>query len=183
MDILHLIDNAASDTHSRNVALISEMMARKAGYSDAESRIIAQAALFHDAGKIEIPGHILNKPSALTPDEYDIVKTHTTAGYKRLNKAAQILALASVASLQHHEHADGHGYPDSIAGSETHPYSKLIACADVADALFSHRTYKNPWNINIIRAYFTEQSGKQFDPAMVRVLFSIMDKVQALYQK
>jgi HD-GYP domain-containing protein (c-di-GMP phosphodiesterase class II) len=158
------------------------MMAVKAGYSYAESELIAQAAYFHDVGKAAIPARILSKPSALTPQEFNIIKTHTTIGSKQISDAAKVLALASIVALQHHEHMDGNGY-QHLVGSDIHPYTKLIECADVLDALLSRRVYKDPWDIPSIRAYFTTQSGKQFDPAMVNVLFSILDDVLALYGK
>ena len=179
--VLQKLMDSTQDGHSRRVSLISGLLAEKAGYPKAEIEIITQAALLHDVGKIAIPGYILNKPSGLTPDEYEIIKSHTTTGYKQLNEAARILALAAVAARQHHEHTDGYGYPDGINGSEIHPYSKLIAVADVFDALYSRRAYKEPWEIERIRAYFTEQAGKQFDRELAMLLLSIIADVQAVY--
>lgn len=181
MDLFSLTSNADCD-HSRKVSQISRLMAHKAGYSKNEIEIISQAAWFHDVGKSDIPECILNKPSKLTPDEYEIVQTHTTNGYRQINEAARILSLAAVVAREHHEHVNGDGY-FNLTGREMHPYSKLVACADVFDALRSRRVYKDPWSIDKIRDLFAEQSGKHFDTAMVSVLFSIMDDVLTLYQK
>jgi putative nucleotidyltransferase with HDIG domain len=180
MDLENLI-GGTRDGHSRRVSEISGLLAEKAGYPMAEIELIKQAALLHDTGKDDIAEHLINKPSRLTPDEYDIVKSHTTIGYKQLNEAARILALAAVVARQHHEHADGYGYPDGITGSEMHPYSKIIAVADVFDALYSRRPYKEPWDIERIRAYFTEQAGEQFDREAAMLLLSIIADVQAVY--
>jgi len=179
MDLQSLIKNANFD-HSRKVSQISGMMARKAGYSEAESRIIEQAGLYHDVGKSALPIEILNKPGALTPSEYEIIKTHTILGCKQITEAVQILSVAALVAQQHHEKADSTGYYH-LSCKETHPYARLVSCADVMDALYSRRAYKNSWDIAKIREYFTAQSGKQFDPEMVNVLFSIMDDVLKLY--
>jgi len=180
-ELLELMKNADNE-HSRMVSKISGMMAKKAGYSESRSRIIEQAGFYHDVGKSEIPPCILDKPSALTTDEFETVKTHTTIGCSKLNEAACIFTLASVVANQHHERVDGHGYPHELNGNEILPYSKLIACADVFDALMRKRPYKESWDISKIRNYFTEQSGKQFDPVMVEILFSIIDDVLKLYE-
>jgi putative nucleotidyltransferase with HDIG domain len=179
---LQTLSNSAGRGHSRRVSAISGLLADRAGYSQAESQVIAQAALLHDCGKAYIPADILYKPSALTPGEYGIIKTHTDIGCELLNEAAQLLATAAIVAKQHHEYINGSGYHHMLGG-EIHPYAKLIACADVFDALYSRRPYKEPWDISKIQAFFTEQSGKHFDPAMVHALFSVIDKVLALYQK
>ena len=180
MDLLKLL-NDANFVHSQQVAKISEMMAEKAGYSQPEIKMISQAALFHDIGKAAIPLVILNKPSALTPDEYEIIKTHTAVGCKQITEAIQILTVAAILAQQHHEHAgSGLGYY-RMAGADIHPYAKLVAVADVYDALVARRPYKAPWCAEKVKGYFTEQSGKQFEPEMVTILFGIWDEVQALH--
>ena len=181
MQVSQLLKDTEFD-HSRKVSQISGLMAQKAGYSQDESRIIAECALFHDVGKCAVPAQILSKPATLTPDEYEIVKTHAAIGYKRLCEAAQILGLAAKVAIDHHEHVDGCGYPHGITSNEMHKYAKIVACADVMDALYSRRAYKEPWNIPQIRDYFTARAGKQFDPAMVKILFCIMDDVLKLYE-
>ena len=169
------LTNSADTEHSRKVSQISGLMAEKAGYSQDESQSISQAALYHDVGKSSIPAYILNKPAALTPDEYDIIKTHTAIG-------AEILTVAAILAEQHHERIDGNGY-HRLSSGKIHPYAKLVACADVFDALYSHRAYKKPWDMAKIREYFNAQAGTQFNPAMVQVLFSIIEDVLNLYKR
>ena len=178
IDLLEFL-NKVNNEHSRNVSKISKLIAKKAGYSEKESNIIAQAAFFHDAGKIFLHPDILNKPTALTLKEYEIIKTHTKIGYEKLNEAAQILAFAAIVANEHHENIDGTGY-NGLTGSKLHDYSKIVACADVADALLSHRIYKKPWCIEKVKSYFTEQSGKKFAPEIVNILHNIIDDVLIL---
>jgi len=180
MDLLKLIDNTNYE-HSRQVSEISKLMAKKAGYSQAESRIIAQAALYHDIGKVAIPPCILNKPASLTPDEYEIVKTHAAVGCKQITEAVQVLTIAAIIAQQHHEYQNGCGYY-RLSGDDIHPYAKLVAVADVFDALYSKRAYKKAWNMRKIREHFTEQTGKQFDAEMVSLIFSIIKDVLELYK-
>ena len=178
---LQRLHNSANRGHSRRVSAISGLIAERVGYPQAESRIIAQAALFHDCGKSEIPAQVLYKPSVLTPGEYRMIKTHTTIGYRLLNDAARILTAAAFVAGHHHERMDGTGY-HNLSSHEIHPYARLVACADVFDALYSRRAYKKPWDMAKIRAFFTEQSGKQFDPTIVHVLFNVMDDILNQYE-
>lgn len=179
MELLNLIKSANTD-HSRRVSQISGLMAQRAGFSQDESRIIAEAALFHDVGKAAIPQSILNKSCELTPDEFEIIKTHTTAGAARLREAAGMLSLAAVLAEQHHERIDGTGY-HSLSAGEIHTHAKLVACADVFDALYSRRPYKEPWEMEKILRYFNGQAN-QFDPAMVKTLLNAIVDILALYQ-
>ncbi len=178
---LQRLMDGAKYNHSRQVSIISELLAKKAGLSPFERRVVSQAALLHDVGKEEIPRRILNKPAALTPEEFEIVKTHTAIGFERIAEAAQILTVAAVIAREHHEHENGHGYYH-MTGTDIHPYAKLVAVADVFDALYSRRAYKDPWSVEKIRAYFTEQAGKQFDTDTVVLLFGILDEILPLYE-
>ena len=181
MELLKLI-NSANFEHSHMVSQISRLMAKKSGLSSGERDIVTQAAIYHDVGKSIIPQSILNKPGFLTPAEFAIVKTHTDAGYKQITDAIQTLTIAALIARDHHERQDGFGYYQ-MSGKEIHPYAKLVAVADVFDALYSRRAYKEPWSVERIRDHFIEQTGKQFDGQMVELLFSILDEVLSLYQK
>lgn len=158
MDMTRLVQSTQFE-HSRQVARISTLLARLAGYSSAETEVIGQAALFHDIGKTAIPAAILNKPGALTPEEYAVIKTHTAIGQERL---------------------DGSGYL-RMEDKDIHPYAKLIAVADVFDALVSRRSYKEPWSIDRTGAYLQDLAGIQFECRIVALLLSNMDQVLALY--
>jgi len=165
--------------HSRNVAKISKLVALNAGYSEDEALIIEQAALLHDCGKTAISPNILNKPGALTPEEFEIVKTHTEAGYKQIMDVVKILTVAASVAKEHHERLNGKGY-FSVPGSRISPYSRLISVVDVFDALVSHRAYKEPWNISKAIAYLLEHN-EQFDRDIVKYLINITNDIIPLY--
>ena len=181
MDLFDILENTKY-AHSHQVSKISKLMADKAGYSRDESHIIEQAALYHDIGKSAIPPDILKKPGALTSAEYEIVKTHAALGSNQISEAVQVLRIAALVAQQHHEHENGMGY-HHLPSEKVHPYAKLVSVADVFDALYSRRSYKEPWELQRIREYFLEQAGKQFDRQMVLLIFSIMDDVLALYPR
>jgi putative nucleotidyltransferase with HDIG domain len=168
--------------HSRQVSKISALLAQRAGYAQDEVMVIEQAALYHDIGKTDIPSEILNKPGALTQMEYEIVKTHTALGYERIAEAAKTLTIAAMVCREHHERPDGSGY-SGMTATGIHPYSKLIAVADVFDALYSRRAYKESWGIPEIRRYFSEQSGTQFDAEIVQILLLAVENILALYRE
>jgi HD-GYP domain-containing protein (c-di-GMP phosphodiesterase class II) len=179
---LHTLVAGARYAHSRQVARISALLAEKAGFEPRETAVITQAAELHDIGKTALPPELLNKPGALTAGEFELVKTHTTLGCQQITDAIDILIVAALVANQHHEHIGGNGYI-GLAGEDIHPYARLIAVADVFDALYSRRAYKEPWDIERIRAYFTEQSGKQIDAEVVRCLFDAMGEILALYNE
>jgi len=160
--------------HSKQVSKLSALLAQLAGYSAEEVSVIEQAALYHDIGKVSIPPEILNKPAQLTPEEFAIVKTHTQSGHDQISEAIKVLTVAAIVAQEHHERVDGSGYM-CLPGKEIHPYAKLIAVADVYDALLSKRVYKRGWCDTEIRQYFKEQSGKQFDADAVSLLFALLD--------
>ena len=172
--------NSTNFEHSQTVSQISRLMADKAGFSENEREVIAQAGLCHDVGKAAIPVDILDKPSSLTPAEYEVVKTHTAAGHAQITKTIESLSIAAIVALQHHEHIDGLGY-GHLAGADIHPYAKLVAVADVFDALYSRRSYKEPWDVERIKEYFAQRAGRQFDKGAVSLLFSILGDVLPLY--
>ena len=138
------INNADEYTynHSVNVALYSLFISRWLGYSQDEIKNVIEAGLLHDVGKLKIPHSILNKKGRLTTEEYEVVKTHTSIGYELSAAIPNLDEGIREAILCHHEREDGSGYPKGIKGSELNDYSKIIAVADVYDALTSERTYK-----------------------------------------
>jgi len=167
--------------HSHQVSRISALLAENSGYSAEDTSVIEQAALYHDIGKTDISEQILNKPGALTPDEFAVVKTHTTNGYNKITDTISILTVAAEVCRDHHERLDGTGY-GGVAGSGIHPFIRLITVADVFDALYSKRAYKAAWGVPEILAFFQAQSGTQFDEGVVLLLFSIIDKILLLYR-
>jgi len=167
--------------HSRKVAQISGILAKHAGFSPVEAEIIEQAAIFHDVGKSCVPESILQKNGALTPEEYEIIKTHTVLGAQQINGVRQMLSAADTIAACHHERIDGKGYPRGLCGVEIHPYARLIGVVDVFDALASKRSYKDAWSLNDVCGYLRQNAGTQFDREYVELLMELIDTVSTLY--
>lgn len=128
--------------HSLQVAIYSIAIAREMKYTSDEIRQIGIGAMLHDVGKMLIPQDILNKPGLLTNEEYDIMKLHTKYGFDLLRNLHTISLLSAHCAFQHHERLDGSGYPRGLVDFEIHPYAKIIAVADVFDAVTSNRVYR-----------------------------------------
>ncbi|BDI07855.1 HD-GYP domain-containing protein [Sphaerotilus microaerophilus] len=135
---------------------------------------LAKSAPLHDIGKVGIPDHILLKPGKLTPAEWEVMKTHARLGAAAIEQAereatrpVEFLVLAKEIAHHHHERWDGTGYPDGLAGDAIPVSARLMALADVFDALISRRVYKEPFSPEVARAMIVEQSGRQFDPDVV----------------
>lgn len=144
-DMLHNMRTVgdAVYAHSLNVALISRAIGKWLQLNKADLDILTLAGLLHDIGKTQIPEDILNKPGKYTPEEWELVKSHTLAGNKLLyNKGFN--SRIPLAALQHHERADGSGYPRGLAGDEIDDFASIIAIADVYDGMTCTRSYKDP---------------------------------------
>lgn len=128
-------------SHSMNVAVICGMIGRWLGYTGQECKNLVLAGLLHDIGKTQIPMEIIRKPSALSPLEMDTMKLHSTRGFK-LIKELELPSSVLYAVLQHHEREDGSGYPLQVTGDKIHPFAKIVAVADVYDAITSDTTYR-----------------------------------------
>lgn len=162
--------------HVRRVAEYSKLLALKAGLPEAEAELLKQASPMHDIGKVAIPDAILNKPGALTDKEMEVMKRHAQIGYEMLcHSERPILKTAAIVAGQHHEKWDGTGYPKGLAGQDIHIYGRITMLADVFDALGSRRCYKEPWSDEDIFRYLREQSGKMFDPNLVKLFFDNLE--------
>ncbi|MFP3918563.1 HD-GYP domain-containing protein [Lysinibacillus telephonicus] len=128
--------------HSFQVTLYSIAIAKELGYSSEDLRVIGIGAMLHDIGKLVIPPDILFKEGSLTDDEYEVIKQHTRFGFDILRNLHTVSLLVAHCAFQHHERIDGSGYPRGISGAEMHPYAKIIAVADVFDAVTSNRVYR-----------------------------------------
>lgn len=135
------------------------------------------AARLHDIGKIAVPDAILLKPGKLTPEEFEVVKTHTTLGAEILSgSSSPIIQLAEEVALTHHERWDGTGYPSGAGGNDIPLGGRIVTIADVFDALISARTYKHSWTVDEAVAYVVEGRGAQFEPRMVDAFVRVMAK-------
>jgi len=168
--------------HVSRVGYYSRMLARCAGESEESQEIIFNAAPLHDIGKIGISDIILTKPTALSPAEESSMQKHPEIGYTMLRDAeSQYLKAGAVISLAHHEKFDGTGYPGKLKGNDIHLYGRIVAIADVFDALCSRRPYKEPWPMDRILAHLREQRGRHFDPVLLDHFLDRMDEVMTIF--
>lgn len=166
--------------HVKRVAEYSRLLALLSGLDDYEADMIAMASPMHDIGKVGIPDAILHKKARLTPDEFEIMKTHVTIGHEMLKHSQRpIMQTAAIIALQHHEKWDGSGYPAAVEKEDIHVYGRITALADVFDALGSKRCYKDVWADEEILALISQESGLHFDPRLVELFFENLD---AFYQ-
>ncbi len=154
--------------HIIRMSQSSTLLARSMGWSEADSELMLHASPMHDVGKIGIPDAILLKPGKLDPHEWEIMKTHATIGADILeNDDFSLLRLAREIALNHHEKWDGSGYPHGLAGDAIPQSGRIVAVADVFDALTSSRPYKSAWSVEDSVAYVMDNVGKHFDPEVV----------------
>ena len=178
-NLVQLTDIRLHDTytfaHSVNVAILSAMLGLLCHYSKNDLLILTLGALLHDLGKIDVDADILNKSTRLRPDEFEIIKKHPLAGAKRIHEMSTKLPspdiLAAIAA-QHHEHIDGSGYPHGLSSNKIHPFSKLVAIADVYDALTSERPYKKAYMPHIAYNIMVNLDRGQFDPHLLSLFFN-----------
>lgn len=164
--------------HVLRMAKYSRLIAEQLGLPGDECEVIELAAPIHDIGKIGITDNILLKPGKLTPDEFEIIKTHTTIGYEILKGSpSRYLQRGAKIALGHHERFDGSGYPSGWRGEEIPQAARIVAVADVFDALTSERPYKPAWPIKDAVDYLNEQKGPHFDPKCIEAFLAQFNKV------
>ncbi len=168
--------------HVKRVALYSRLLAKAYGLSELEVNNIYIAAPMHDIGKMAIPDNILKKPDRLTDDEMRIMKTHASIGFDMLKSSKRdILKMSAVIAEGHHEKYDGSGYPKGLIGEEISIYARIVALADVFDALGSHRIYKEKWETDKILEFVRKERGKHFDPKIVDLFFENIDEILEIH--
>jgi len=161
--------------HSERVAEMSLALAQELNLSDRDIENIEYTALLHDIGKIGIADNILGKDSSLTNKEFDKIKEHTIMGAKII-EPVDFLKNSYKAIYHHHERFNGDGYPDGIKEKDIPLFARIIAVADAYDAMSSDRPYRKKLNKDKILKELKNQSGKQFDPKVVKALFSVLDR-------
>lgn len=170
--------------HVKRVAGYSYVLGKKYGLSEKECDTLKLASTLHDIGKLAIPDDILLKPGSLTPQEFETVKTHTILGHGMLEHSKQeILKEAAVICRSHHEKFNGSGYPDNLKGNEIPLNARIVALADVFDALCVDRVYKKAWPIGETLAYIEAERGRHFDPKIVDIFFENLDEIIQIRQK
>lgn len=159
--------------HSVNVAMISALIGVLAGLTPNQLQELTLGALLHDLGKIVVPPEILNKPGRLTKNEFDIIRHHPVAGHEKIMRMKiPNCEKLSIVALQHHEHLDGTGYPNGLAGDSLHLYGRISAIADVYDALTSSRPYKKAYSPAIAYNIMVNCSQGHFDGKLLDFFFS-----------
>ncbi len=165
-----------SGSHVKRVANYTELLARLSGLPSQVVETLKQASPLHDIGKVAIPDAVLNKPSKLEGEEWEIMMTHAKQGHDMLESSdIELLQLGASIALNHHEKWDGSGYPNGLAGNDIPVEGRITALADVFDALGSTRCYKEPWEMDDILKLIKSESGKHFDPALTRLLVDNLD--------
>ena len=165
--------------HSHRVAEYAALIAGELGWNSEEIMNLKYAAHLHDIGKIGIPDMLLNKPARLTPEEYSVIKEHTVIGAEILKNISLIPHVAEVAR-SHHEHYDGTGYPDGLAGEDIPLSARIVAIADSYDAMNSRRIYRNALPPEKIFEEIENNRGIQFDPELADIFLKLLcdDRVQ-----
>lgn len=175
MAIANTVDakDERTSEHSKRVAEYSVQIGERLGFSKKERENLNKAARMHDIGKIAIPDSILNKPSRLTDEEYEVMKKHTLKGGEILG-GFTLVEHVREGALYHHERYDGRGYPHGLKGEDIPLYGRIIAVADAFDAMTANRIYRNQMDIGYVLNELEKGRGTQFDPLIVDTFLAIL---------
>ncbi|MEQ8263914.1 two-component system response regulator [Pseudohaliea sp.] len=171
--------------HVIRMSHYARLLGERAGMGAQEVDLLLHAAPMHDIGKIGIPDQILQKPGRLTPEEWEVMKTHCQIGSDILGQTdgSELLAMARVIALNHHERWDGSGYPHGLAGEDIPRVARMVAIADVFDALTSDRPYKEAWPLERALALLRDQAGSHFDPLLVQHFLDALPEVEEIQRR
>lgn len=183
--ILTELMESTSDETGKHIRRVSETSALLAKYHPALNEedvdIIYHAAPMHDIGKMTIPQEILHKPGRFLPEEFEIMKQHAGNAYNILKLSnRKFIKGAAIIAHQHHEKWDGSGYPRGLKGTEIHLYGRIVALADVFDALTHTRRYKDAWALDHVINHIKENCGTHFDPELVNIFLEHIDEFTAI---
>ena len=178
--LTELMESTSDETgqHIRRVAEYSRLLAHyHPRISEEDANVIYHASPMHDIGKIAIPEKILHKKGRLTEDEFQVIKTHTSKAHEFLmTSSRKIMKAADIIAHEHHEKWDGSGYPRGLKGENIHIFGRIVALADVFDALTHKREYKEAWSDEEAIEYIKAHAGTQFDPALVDIFTANIDE-------
>lgn len=167
----------ATGEHAQRVGEISAEIARQMGMNEQKVEMIRLAAPLHDLGKIGIPDAVLLRPARLNEEEMAVMRRHSAIGAAILDDAkSPIMRMAREIALSHHERWDGTGYPDGLKGEAIPLTARIVAVADVFDALTHDRIYKEAWSVAQAREEIVKNSGTHFDPIVVDALIQVLDR-------
>ena len=188
VQLMHVLGGIAEghseETHS-HVSRVSEFtynLAILSGMDGNEAKLLKDASSLHDIGKLAIPDAILHKNGKLDSKEFKIMKNHAQLGADMLKSSdLPLFQAAYIVAKEHHEKFDGSGYPKGIKGSKIHIYGRIVAIADVFDALLFKRSYKNRWSPEEVLVYIKDMSGEHFDPELIKIFFENIDIFLNIY--
>lgn len=175
-----------TEGHCERLASYAVALGSALGLSGDDLAALNRGGFLHDVGKVGIPDHILLKPGRLDSEEFSVMKTHTTIGYETLQSAslhtprAGYLRMSAEIARHHHEKWDGSGYPDGLRGEEIPLAARIVAVADVYDALISKRVYKAAFSHEQAMAIIAEGRGAHFDPRIADVFLNMQDTVKSI---
>jgi putative two-component system response regulator len=173
--------------HLLRMSNYTRLVAAQLGLPPAEQQLLLEAAPMHDIGKVATPDHLLLKPGRLTPEEFEVMKRHATIGFEILRDSiSSLLQCAADLALSHHEKFDGSGYPQGLAGESIPLHGRIVAVADVFDALTSERPYKKAWSLEDAVDFLKKGAGSHFDPDCVDAFLAAWPQVleiRARYQE
>lgn len=164
--------------HCIDVALISNVLSRWLHFSEADQKMATACGLFHDVGKFMLPVGVLRKPGKLTPEEFEIIKTHTTEGFHLLGKYRTIPEPVKNAALMHHEKCDGSGYPYGLKGDDIDKFSKIVTIADIFDAMTSERVYRSAMCPFSVIKYFEDDGIQKYE---MKYILTFLENVSNSY--
>ena len=190
LEILRRLGRAAefrdneTGLHVTRMSRYTHLLALASGMAPGAAEELLHAAAMHDLGKIGVPDQILFKPGKLDPEEWTLMRAHTTIGAELLSgHASPLLETARVVALTHHERWDGTGYPQGLAGEAIPLAGRIAAIADVFDALTSDRPYKQAWPFEQAVAEIRRSAGSHFDPMLVERFLAILPQVRAIHEE
>ena len=181
LEQLSVLRDENTGKHTERMARYASVIAARLGLPPTECQRLRDAAPLHDLGKIGVPDAVLGKPGVLSKDEWDVMRRHTTIGYELLrDHDSPTLRLGAEIALSHHEHFDGGGYPLGLSGDDIAQSGRIVALADVFDALTTVRPYKSAWLVEQAIDQIVEGSGTHFDPDVVSAFTSSIDELAAI---
>jgi len=168
--------------HVKRVSEFTYLLAKLYGFDNEEAKLLQNASSLHDIGKITVKEHILHKNGALSKSEFEQMKDHAIMGADMLEHSdLPLFRTGAIVCRYHHEKWDGSGYPNSLKGEQIHIYGRIVALADVFDALSFKRAYKKAWSQEEVLKFIKDMRGKHFDPKLVDIFFNNLDEFLKIY--
>jgi putative two-component system response regulator len=169
--------------HVHRMSSYCEILARRMGSSAQHCELIRLASQLHDVGKVAVPDSILLKRGKLTPEEFEVIKSHAETGYQMLaGSAAEVVQLGALIARTHHERWDGGGYPRGLAGEDIPQEGRIAAVADVFDALTSDRVYRSALPVRSAIKMMQDERGRHFDPELLDAFFAARSEIDSIRQ-